>query len=67
VHKYEEALKKWLIDHASRFEKDFQFAMQMSEREIMQSFAFKNDLRHGGSLHSTMGETISLQGDHIIV
>lgn len=41
--------------------------MQTSEREIMSSFAFKKDLKHGGKIHSTMGETINLEGDHIII
>ena len=66
-HKYEEAFRKWLMAHASQFEKDFQIAMQASEREIMSSFAFKKDLKHGAKIHSTMGETITLEGDHIII
>ena len=41
--------------------------MQLSERQIMNSFAFKKKLLHGAHVYSTMSETISLEGDHVIV
>lgn len=66
-HQYEQHLKTWIMNHASQFEKDFKIAMQASEREIMSSFAFKKDLKHGAKIHSTMGETINLEGDHMII
>jgi hypothetical protein len=39
----------------------------VSEREIMQSFAFKRDLKYGSSIKHTLGETIALVGDHIVL
>ena len=51
----------------SQHEKDFKLALQVSEREIMQSFAFKRDLKYGSEIRHTLGETISLIGDHIIL
>ena len=33
----------------------------------MQSFAFKRDLKYGSEIRHTLGETISLVGDHIIL
>jgi hypothetical protein len=41
--------------------------LQVSEREIMQTFAFKRDLEFGGSIKHTLGETIQLVGDHIVL
>lgn len=67
AHKYEEGVKNWLVQHLSVFEKDMKIAMQISEREIMQSFAFKRKLRHGATIYSTLSETISIDGDHLII
>jgi hypothetical protein len=33
----------------------------------MQSFAFKRDLNYGSSIRHTLGETIQLVGDHIVL
>ena len=33
----------------------------------MQSFAFKRDLKYGSAIRHTLGETISLVGDHIVL
>jgi hypothetical protein len=33
----------------------------------MQSFAFKRDLAYGSAIKHTLGETISLVGDHIVL
>jgi hypothetical protein len=48
-------------------EDDFKVAMQVSEREIMQSFAFKRDLKYGAEMTHSLGETITLVGDHIVL
>jgi len=33
----------------------------------MQTFAFKRDLEFGGSIRHTLGETIQLVGDHMVL
>jgi len=33
----------------------------------MQSFAFHRELKYGNSIKHTLGETISLTGDHIVL
>jgi len=33
----------------------------------MSSFAFKKELKHGAKIHSSMGETINLEGEHMII
>ena len=58
--KVEKEIKQWLSQHIKEFEKDFKIAMQVSEREIMNSFAFKTNLNYGGALHATLGETMHL-------
>lgn len=39
--------------------------MQVSEREIMQSFAFKKDIALNRSAKSSLSETMSLDGEHV--
>ena len=41
--------------------------MQLSEREIMQSFAFKKEITNNASAHSTLSETMSLDDSHILL
>jgi len=33
----------------------------------MNSFAFKKELKYGSAIRHTLGETISLVGDHIVM
>ena len=54
-------------EQIKEFEKDFKVAMQVSEREIMSSFAFKTELKWGGALHATLGETMHLTEDHLVI
>ena len=46
-------------------EKEFKLAMQISEREIMQSFAFQKDISMNTSAKSSLSETMGLDGDHV--
>lgn len=39
--KIEKEIKDWLEKQIKQFENDFKVAMQVSEREIMNSFTFK--------------------------
>ena len=48
-------------------EVEFKVALQKSEREIMNTFAFKQELPYGKSAHATLGETMNLVGDHIVI
>ena len=48
-------------------EKEFKLAMQLSEREIMQSFAFKKEISNNASAHSTLSETMSLDENHVLI
>jgi hypothetical protein len=48
--KIETEIKEWVSKHMKQFETDFKRAMQLSEREIMNSFKFKNKLKWGGSI-----------------
>jgi len=41
--------------------------MQLSEREIMQSFAFKKEINNNSSAHSTLSETMSLDENHLLL
>ena len=41
--------------------------IQKSEREIMSSFAFKKNLPLGASAHSSMSETMALDGEHVVI
>lgn len=51
----------------SKREKEFKIALQKSERDIMNSFAFKQEIQHGNVAHSTLSETMALEGDHVTV
>jgi len=33
----------------------------------MATFAFKQELAHGNTAHSTLSETMGLEGDHIVI
>lgn len=32
----------------------------------MKTFAFKKEITHGNTAHSTLAETITLDGDHVV-
>jgi len=64
---FEDAVKKWMNAEMSKREGEFKAALQKSEREIMSSFAFKKNMPMGASAHSTMSETMVLDGEHIVV
>jgi len=66
-HQFEEGIKAWMINQISLREKDFKAAMQLSEREIMQSFAFKHEINMDASAHSSLSETMSLTEDHALI
>ena len=63
---FEEAIKKWLISAISQREKDFKVAMQMSEREIMESFTFKKEFDEG-SAHHSLKNSMKLDENHVVV
>lgn len=42
--RFEQAVQKWLTDSLTSREAEFKTAAQLSEREIMSSFAFKKEL-----------------------
>ena len=48
-------------------ENEFKTALQSAERQIMSSFAFKKDLALGAVAHSSLSETMSLEGDHVVI
>lgn len=64
---FEEGIKKWMKKEISKREKEFKAALQKSERDIMNSFAFKQEIHHGSVAHSTLSETMALEGDHVTV
>jgi len=39
----------------------------MSEREIMNSFAFKHEINLDASAHSSLSETMTLSEDHALI
>jgi hypothetical protein len=39
----------------------------MSEREIMASFAFKHEINMDNQAHSSLSESMSVEGDHVFV
>ena len=62
---FEEGIKKWMKKEITNREKDFKIALQKSERDVMNSFAFKQEIHHGSVAHSTLSETMALEGDHV--
>lgn len=64
--RFEAAIKKWLTDSLAQREADFKLAAQLSEREIMSSFAFKKELGDGRA-HSSLSEALSLDDDNVLV
>lgn len=67
THKFEESIKKWMTESLSEREKDFKLQMQISERQIMQSFAFKKEITNNAAAHSTLSETMALDDDHLLI
>jgi hypothetical protein len=63
--KFEDGIKKWMVKEMAQREKEFKLAMQISEREIMQSFAFQKDISMNTSAKSSLSETMGLDGDHV--
>jgi hypothetical protein len=41
--------------------------MQLSEREIMKTFAFKKEIDQGASAHSSLSESMTLDNDHMLI
>lgn len=41
--------------------------MQLSERQVMQSFAFKKTISDTSTAHSSLSETMSLDGDALLI
>lgn len=56
-----------MTDAISQREKEFKEALKVSEREIMQSFAFKKEIKQNASAHSSLSETMSLTEDHAMI
>lgn len=46
-HKFEEGVKKFMIDRLKDFEKLFQTHLQKAERDILTSFSYKKELNFG--------------------
>ena len=63
--RFEEGIKKWMINQIKTRENDFKEQLQKTEREIMSSFAFKRNMAFGTSAHSSLSETMQLRGDHV--
>ena len=64
---FEKGVKKWMKREISQREKDFKIALQKSEREIMSSFAFKKEIGNDATAHSTLSETMQIDGDHVLI
>ena len=43
-NQFEKGIRKWLKESLKKRENEFKAALQMSEREIMSSFAFKKEI-----------------------
>lgn len=67
AHSFEEAIKKWMGDSIQDKERDFKLQLQLSERQIMHSFAFKSEITNSSTAHSSLGETITLEDDHMLL
>ena len=67
THRFEESIKKWMISSLKERETDFKLQMQFSEREIMQTFAFKKEINSNAAAHSTLSETMNLEDDHVVI
>jgi hypothetical protein len=63
---FERAMKKWLKDSLSTQETNMKISLQVSEREIMTSFAFKKELR-GTTGHSSLNEAITIDENNVLV
>jgi hypothetical protein len=66
-HQFETGVKKWMTLQIAQRENEFKNALQSAERQIMSSFAFKKDLPMGATAHSSLSETMALEGDHVII
>lgn len=49
------------------FENDFKDALEVSEQQIMNTFAFKKELRYGSKFQAVMTETIQLKDDYVSI
>lgn len=67
THRFEESIKKWLTDSLKEREEDFKLQMQFSERQIMQTFAFKKEINENAAAHSSLSETMNLDDDHVYI
>ena len=63
---FERSIKKWLTDSLQWHETEFKIALQLSEREIMSSFAFKKELRDSKA-HSTLNEAITVDENNVLI
>lgn len=69
-HQFEEGVKTWLSQQLTQREREFHSELQRSEREIMATFAFKNDFKSSlgqRAAHSSLSEVMRLDGDHILL
>ena len=75
-HKFEEGIKAWITNELTSYEKGFMQELQRSEREIMNTFAFKKDIelnKHVSNVlgrrtaHSSLSEVMRLDGDHVVL
>eukprot|EP00356_Strombidium_inclinatum_P013346 CAMPEP_0170482128 /NCGR_PEP_ID=MMETSP0208-20121228/2281_1 /TAXON_ID=197538 /ORGANISM="Strombidium inclinatum, Strain S3" /LENGTH=692 /DNA_ID=CAMNT_0010754929 /DNA_START=16 /DNA_END=2091 /DNA_ORIENTATION=- len=64
---FEESVKKWMAKQMMQRESEFKAALQQTEREIMSSFAFKKTMPLGTTAHSSLSETMTLEGDNIVI
>ena len=64
---FEEGIKNWMKKQISIREYDFKAALQKSEREIMNSFSLKQNINYNTVAHSSLSETMALEGDHITI
>lgn len=64
--RFEEAIKKWLTASLAEREADFKIAMQLSEREIMSSFAFRKELGDSKA-HSSLSEALNVDDNNVII
>lgn len=54
-----------MLNQITQREKDFKLALQLSEREIMSSFAFKKEINMEAQAHASLSETMAIVDDHV--
>ena len=64
---FEASIKKWLNSEMTKREQEFKLAMQISEREIMSSFAFQQKVTLDATATSTLSETMQLSDEHALL